>query len=56
LKDEAERLGIDLKAAVEELLAERKAKAPQVARELGELMNVKPDEWVNDVKTARYQM
>lgn len=60
LKDEAEKLGIDLKAAVgellEELVAEKKAKAQQVARELRDLMDVKPEEWVNDVKTTRHKM
>ena len=60
LKDEAEKLGVDLKSAVEELLeelvAEKKAKAKQVARELSDLMNVKPEEWVNDVKATRHEM
>jgi plasmid maintenance system antidote protein VapI len=60
LKDEAERLGVDIKVAVEELLeelvAEKKAKAQKVAAELRNLMNVKPEEWVNDVKATRREM
>ncbi len=60
LKREAERLGVDLKAAVEELLeelvAEKKRNAENIAKELGSLMNVKPEEWVNDVKTTRQEM
>ena len=60
LKDEAEKLGVDLKSAVEELLeelvAEKKAKAQQVAKELQELMHVNPEEWVNDVKATRHEM
>jgi hypothetical protein len=57
LKDEAERLGVDLRASVEglleELVAERKAKAAQVAKELSSLMDVTPQEWVDDVKATR---
>ncbi len=60
LKDEAEKLGIDLKAAVEELLeelvAEKKAKAQKTAKELRDLMDVKPEEWVSDVKATRHEM
>jgi plasmid maintenance system antidote protein VapI len=60
LKDEAERLGVDIKVAVEELLeelvAEKKSKAQKVAMELGKLMNVKAEEWVNDVKATRREM
>ncbi len=60
LKDEAERLGVDLKVAVEQLLedlvAEKKAKAQKVAKELGSLMDVKVDEWVSDVKATRHEM
>ncbi len=60
LKDEAEKLGVDMKLAVEELLeqlvAEKKAKAQQVAKELQELMNVKPEEWVNAIKATRHEM
>ena len=51
LKDEAEKLGVDLKVAVEQLLedlvAEKKAKAQNVAKELSSLMDVKADEWVD---------
>ncbi|MGA3290187.1 MAG: DUF4145 domain-containing protein [Candidatus Bathyarchaeia archaeon] len=60
LKDEAKKLGVDLKVVVEELLeelvAEKKAKAQQVAKELSDLMDVKPEEWVNDVKATRHKM
>jgi hypothetical protein len=60
LKEEAEKLGVDLKVAVEQLLEdlvfEKKAKAQKVAKELKSLMDVKPDEWVNDVKATRHEM
>jgi antitoxin component of RelBE/YafQ-DinJ toxin-antitoxin module len=60
LKDEAEKLGVDLKTAVEhlleELVAEKKAKAQKVAKELGSLMDVNAQEWVNDVKATRREM
>ena len=60
LKDEAEKLGVDVKTAVEQLLtelvAEKKAKAQKVAKELRELMEVKPEEWVNDVRATRHEM
>jgi plasmid maintenance system antidote protein VapI len=60
LKDEAEKLGVDLKVAVEELLeelvAEKKKRAQKVAKELRDLMDVKPEEWVNDVRTTRHEM
>lgn len=60
LKDEAEKLGVDLKRAVEErleeLVAEKKRKAQQVAKQLGELMDVTPEEWVNDVRATRQEM
>ena len=60
LKDEAEKLGVDLKMAVEQLLeelvAEKKAKAQKVAKELSSLMDVKPEEWVNDVRATRQEM
>lgn len=60
LKDEAEKLGVDLKKAVEQLLedlvAEKKAKAKQRAKELRELMDVKPEEWINDVRATRHEM
>lgn len=60
LKDEAEKLGVDLKAAVEELLeelvAEKKTKAQKRAKELRDLMNVNPQEWINDVKATRHEM
>jgi plasmid maintenance system antidote protein VapI len=60
LKDEAEKLGVDLKMAVEQLLeeivAEKKQKAQKVAQELSSLMDVKPEEWLNDVKETRDEM
>jgi hypothetical protein len=60
LKDEAEKLGVDLKVAVEQLLeglvAEKKSKAQKVAKELRSLMDVKADKWVNDVKATRHEM
>jgi hypothetical protein len=60
LKDEAEKLGVDLKAAVEhaleELVSEKKKKAQNVAKELSRLMNVDAEEWVNDVKATRHEM
>jgi hypothetical protein len=60
LKDEAEKLGVDLKAvveqALEELVAEKKKKAQNVASELSSLMDVDAEEWVNDVKATRHEM
>lgn len=60
LKDEAEKLGVDLKMAVEQLLeelvAEKKAKAQQRAKELRDLMDVKPEEWIKDVSATRHEM
>jgi hypothetical protein len=59
LKVEAEKLGVDLKVAVEQLLedlvAEKKSKAQKVAKELSSLMDVKAEEWVKDVKTTRHE-
>jgi antitoxin component of RelBE/YafQ-DinJ toxin-antitoxin module len=60
LKDEAEKMGVDLKAAVEglleELVAEKKAKAQQRAKELQKLMHVSAEEWIQDVKETRHEM
>ena len=60
LKDEAEKLGVDLKEvveqALEELVAEKKKKAQKVAKELGSLMDVDAEEWLNDVKATRREM
>jgi hypothetical protein len=57
LKLEAEKLGVDLKAAVEKtlekLLAEKKTHAQQVAKELQELMDVNAQEWIDDVAATR---
>jgi len=60
LKLEAEKLGVDLKVAVEslieELVAEKRRNAERIAKELGSLMKVKPEEWVSDVKATRKEM
>jgi hypothetical protein len=60
LKLEAEKLGVNLKVAVEKTLeamvAEKKIKSQRIANELKSLMDVKPEEWVNDVKAARQEM
>jgi antitoxin component of RelBE/YafQ-DinJ toxin-antitoxin module len=60
LKDEAEKLGVDLKAAVEglleDLVAEKKAKAKKRAETLRRLMNVTVEEWVKDVEETRHEM
>jgi len=60
LKAEAEKLGVDLKLAVEktleDLVAEKKIKAQRIAQELEELMDVKADEWVDDVRATRQEM
>ena len=60
LKDQAEKLGVDLKVVIEklleELVAEKQAKAQRVAKELSSLMDVKPEEWVNDVRATRHEM
>lgn len=60
LKDEAEKLGVDIKVAVEklleELVAEKKAKAQKIAKELNDLMDVNAEEWVDDVKATRHEM
>ena len=60
LKDEAEKMGVDLKAAVEglleDLVAEKKAKAKKRAETLRRLMNVTVEEWVKDVEETRHEM
>ena len=60
LKEEAEKLGVDLKTAVEglleELVAEKKIKAQKRARDLHRLMHVSVEEWVQDVKATRHEM
>ena len=61
LKDEAERMGVDLKAAVEglleELVAEKKAKAQKRAEDLRRAMKgVTVEDWVRDVKETRREM
>lgn len=60
LKKEAEKLGIDLRSAVEktleELVSEKKTKAQNISEELKELMDVTPEEWADDVKATRREM
>ncbi len=61
LKDEAEKMGVDLKAAVEglleELVAEKKAKAQKRAEALRHAMGgVTVEEWIADVKETRLEM
>ena len=61
LKEEAEKMGVDFKAAVEELLenlvAEKKAKAQKRAEDLRRAMgNITVEEWVRDVKETRREM
>jgi antitoxin component of RelBE/YafQ-DinJ toxin-antitoxin module len=61
LKDEAEKMGIDIKAAVEglleELVEEKKAKAKRRAEELRRAMGkVTVEEWVRDIKETRREM
>jgi len=60
LKEEAERMGIDVKAAVEglleDLVEEKKAKAKRRAEELRRIMHVTEEEWIQDVKATRQEM
>lgn len=60
LKDEAEKMGIDIKAAVEklleELVEEKKTKAKRRAEELQRIMHVTEEEWIQDVKATRQEM
>lgn len=61
LKDEAEKMGIDMKAAVEglleDLVAEKKAKAQKRAENLRRAMSgVTVEEWIADVKETRREM
>jgi len=60
LKEEAERMGIDVKAAVEglleDLVEEKKAKAKRRADELRRIMHVTEEEWIQDVKATRQEM
>ncbi len=61
LKDEAERMGVDIKAAVEDLLeelvAEKKAKAQKRAENLRRAMKgVTVEDWIRDVKETRREM
>jgi plasmid maintenance system antidote protein VapI len=60
LKREAEKLGVDLRVAVEttleELVAGKKAAAQARAKELKDLMDVKAEEWADDVRATRREM
>lgn len=61
LKDEAEKMGVDLRAAVEEALeervAEKKKKAQRRAEELRRSMKgVTVEDWIRDVKETRREM
>jgi len=60
LKDEAEKLGINVKAVVEatleDLVADKKSKAQQIAKDLKDAMNVTPEEWAADVRATRDEM
>ncbi|HTY75738.1 MAG TPA: DUF4145 domain-containing protein [Candidatus Nanoarchaeia archaeon] len=60
LKLEAEKLGVDLRLAVEktleEIVAEKRKNAQRVAKELRDLMDVRPEEWVEDVRANRQEM
>jgi len=61
LKDEAEKMGVDLRAAVEEALeervAEKKTKAQRRAEELRRSMKgVTVEDWIRDVKETRREM
>jgi antitoxin component of RelBE/YafQ-DinJ toxin-antitoxin module len=57
LKDEADRMGIDVKASLETLLEEmvsaRKEKAAHRADELSRLMGITTEEWADAVKKTR---
>jgi hypothetical protein len=41
---------------LENLVADKKAKAQKTAKELRDLMNVEPEEWVADVRATRQEM
>ena len=57
LKDEADSLGIDVKKTLEEILEEmvaaKKQRSSNVAKELHKLMNVTTKEWLNGVRASR---
>ncbi len=57
LKEEADSLGIDVKKTLEEILEEmvaaKKQKSSNVAKELRKLMNVTKEEWLNGVRASR---
>ncbi len=41
---------------LEQLVADKKAKAQQIAKELREAMDVTPEEWAADVRATRDEM
>jgi hypothetical protein len=41
---------------LEDLVANKKAKAKQIAKDLREAMNVTPEEWAADVRATRDEM
>ena len=47
---------VAVEGLLEELVAEKKAEAQKTAKELRALMDVKPEEWVNDVRATRHEM
>ena len=57
LKEEADSLGIDVKKTLgeilEEMVAAKKQKSSNVAKELHKLMNVTTQEWLNGVRASR---
>jgi hypothetical protein len=57
LKDDADRLGIDVRMALEKLLEEmievKKQRGKEIAMELSKNMSVTVKDWVNDVRNTR---
>lgn len=57
LKAQADSLGIDVRRTLEEVLEEmvaaKKQKSSNVAKELHRLMNVTEREWLNGVRSSR---
>ena len=39
-----------------DLVAEKKAKAQQIAKELHDLMDVTPEEWIKDIRATRHKV
>lgn len=59
LKEEADKLGINVKDIIEQLLEKeieaKKSKAKKISFELNRLMNVTAKEWVNDTRKIRQE-